>query len=255
VRLASAAWAVLLIGLVPTWATRPVAQTEPLRVLASNGVKAVMEGLLPESERVAGRPLSTTFDTSAAIRQSISAGEPFDVAILTTETLDNLATTGGIVAGSVAALGQSGIGIGVRTGAARPDIATPAALERALLQAPSLTYAGDGASRVHISRMLDVLGIAEAVKGKTVLEQGSVRATSRVATGETTFVITLISEILPISGIELLGPLPPEFQNYVSFAAGVGSKARAPEAARALVAFLAGPRTRPAFLAKGIDRP
>jgi len=233
---------------------RSAAQVAPLDVFASNGVKAVLEALASDSERIAGRPIATRFGTSASIRQAITAGESFDVAILTTEALDELTKAGRIVAGSGAAIGRSGIGVGVRAGAPRPDITTPDALKRALLGARSLTYAEDGASRVHITRMFDALGVAEVVKGKTTLEQGSVRATARVARGDTELVLTLVSEILPIPGIELAGPLPAAFQNYIAFAAGVGAKAQNPAAARALVAFLSSQGASPVFTAKGIER-
>src|SRR5437867_7189755 len=99
--------------------------------------------------------------------------------------------------------------------------------------------------------MLDRLGIAEQVKSKTLLEQGSIRSAGRVTAGDADFVITLISEILPISGVELLGPLPAEFQNYVTLAAGVGTKTKNAQAAKALVAFLAGPTVTPTLKAKG----
>jgi molybdate transport system substrate-binding protein len=168
--------------------------------------------------------------------------------------IDDLARTGKIAADSRAPLGRSGIGVGVRSGAAKPDIGTPDALKRTLAGARSLTWASDGASRPHITRMLETLGIAEAVASKTLLEQGSVRAAERVTSGDAEIIITLISEIVPVPGLALAGPLPREFQNYVSFAAGVAAKAQRAGAARALIAFLASEMASPAFTAKGIDR-
>ena len=245
---------VVVAGFLSSW-TGVAAQPAPLRVAASNGVKAALEALLGESEQRVGRPVETTFRTSATTRTRIVEGEAFDVAILTADVIDELTRTGKIASGSGVVLGRSGIGIGVRAGAPKPDIATAAALRRALVGARSLTYADDGASRVHITKMLDAFGIADAVKSKTALEQGSVRATARVARGETELVITLISEILPVPRIELVGPLPAEFQSYVSFAAGLGSRAQDPEAARALITFLSGPGARRAFAVTGIERP
>jgi molybdate transport system substrate-binding protein len=151
-------------------------------------------------------------------------------------------------------IGRSGIGVGVRSGAARPAIATPEAMKRTLLAAKSVTYAADGASRVHIERMLETLGITQAMKAKSVLEQGSVRATARVAQGEVEIVLTLVSEILPVSGIELVGPLPAAFQSYVSFSAGVGARARNASAAKALVEALSSPSVDEVFSTRGIDR-
>jgi molybdate transport system substrate-binding protein len=245
----------MAIGLLCVWSMHATAQVAPLRVSASNGVKAAIEALLPDIESQLSRPIGVQFGTSASIAVSIATGDPFDVAILTTDGLDALVKAGTVVAGSRVTIGRSGIGVGVRAGAPRPDITTPDSLKRTLLAVRSITYAEDGASRVHITRMLDVLGIADAVKAKTILEQGSVRATGRVAKGEADLVITLVSEIRPIAGIELLGTLPAAFQSYITFAAGISSKAESPDAARTFVAFLSGPAAARTLAAKGIERP
>jgi molybdate transport system substrate-binding protein len=227
---------------------------EPLRVFASNGVKSVMEALGPEQQKLVGRGVAVTFGTSASIRQAITAGESFDVAVLTTDVVEELREGGHIAAGTSVVIGRSGIGVGVRSGAPRPDITTPDTMKRTLLNAKSVTYAADGASRAHIERMLDTLGITEAMKEKSVLEQGSVRATARVARGDVEIVLTLVSEILPVAGIELVGPLPATFQSYVSFSAGVGARARNTGAAKALVDLLSSARVDEVFSARGIER-
>jgi molybdate transport system substrate-binding protein len=230
------------------------AQDSSVRVLSSNGVKAALEKLQTEGERVAGRPLNIAFGTSASTRQRVLAGESFDVAILTVEMLDELANAGKIVKGSTAKMGTSGIGIGVRAGRAKPDITTADALKHVLMAERSLTYAAEGASRPFIERMFGTLGVAEAMKPKTLLEQGSVRAAERVVKGDADMLITLISEIVPVPGIELAGPLPSEFQNDVSFAAGVGASAGHAEVAAKLIAFLSSSEAAPAFTASGIER-
>jgi molybdate transport system substrate-binding protein len=231
------------------------AQTDEVRVLASNGVKALMEELLPRCASAIGRPLAIRFDTSAALGQLIEAGEAFDVAIMTSEAVESAVKAGQIASGSYALVARSGIGVGIRAGTPKPDIRTADALRRALRNARAITYAGDGASRPHIARMLDRLGIAEEMTAKTLLEQGSVRSAGRVAAGNADLVITLISEILPIAGVELLGPLPAEFQNYVALGAGVATRSRNQEAARALVRFLAGPSVAATLIAKGMEQP
>jgi molybdate transport system substrate-binding protein len=232
----------------------PAAQESSLRMLSSNGVKAALERLHAESERVAGRPLTATFGTSASTRQRVLAGESFDVAILTADVIDELAKAGKVVRASTARLGRSGIGIGVRAGMAKVDITTADALKHVFFGVRSVTYAGDGASRPFIERMFGTLGITETMQSKTILEQGSLRAAARVVQGDADMLITLISEIVPLQGMELVGPLPAEFQNYVSFAAAVGSGAQNAEAAAKLVAFLSGHGASPAFTASGIER-
>jgi molybdate transport system substrate-binding protein len=231
------------------------AQSAAIKVFASNGVKALVEALQKDSERATGRSLTIQFDTSAALERRIEAGESFDVVVVTTESLDGLIKKGSVVAATRAPIARSGIGVGIRKGAPKPDIGTAAAMKRTLLEARKITYAQDGASRVHILRMLDRLGIADEMAAKTILEQGSIRSTGRVANGDADLVMTLVSEILPIRGIELVGPLPPGFQHYVELAAGVSAKARDVPAAKALVSFLAGPTVTPTIAAKGMEKP
>jgi len=150
-------------------------------------------------------------------------------------------------------LGRCGIGIGIRSGASKPDIKTPETLKQALLKVKAVSYAQDGASRGSVEKMFARMGIADQMKAKTVLDQGSVRAAGHVVSGDADFVLTLVSEILPIKGIELLGSLPEEYQGYVSFSAGVAAKTPNPDAAKAFLKFLASPANASTYKAKGME--
>jgi molybdate transport system substrate-binding protein len=231
------------------------AQTTPLRVLASNGMKAVIEELRARLELQLKRPLAIQFNTSAATRQRIESGDAFDVAILTTEVVNELANGGRIALGSVVDLGRSGIGFGVRSTAAKPDVRTPEAVQQTLLKAKSLTWVSVGASRVHIDRMLESLGIAANVKSKTVLTQGVDESVASVAAGNTEIIVTLISEILPAKGIQFVGPLPAKFQNYVSFAGGISPNSSSQAAATQMIGLLAEPAAARTYEAKGMELP
>jgi molybdate transport system substrate-binding protein len=101
--------------------------------------------------------------------------------------------------------------------------------------------------------MLDTLGIADAMKPKTLFFDTSDGTNAAVADGKADFGITLVSEILPVKGIELLGPFPDEFQGYVRFSAAVSANAKNPEAASALIKFLAGPDALPSIKARGMQ--
>src|SRR5262249_29342215 len=114
----------LITLIVVVFAFAVNAQTPALRVLGSNGMKAVIEELRPRLEKELGRPLSITFETSTAVRQHIEAGDAFDVAVLTVEVIDGLAKGGKIDPRSVAELPRAGIGFGVRAGAPKPDVRT-----------------------------------------------------------------------------------------------------------------------------------
>ena len=225
----------------------------PVVALSSNGVRAVLEVLAPQCERSIGRKVAIDYGTSASIRQRIGGGEAVDVAFVTKEMLDALAPDH-VESSSIEPLGRAGIGLGIRAGARRYDIGGANAIKQALKSARSVTYAEDGASRVHIERMFEQLGIAAEMKAKTMLEQGSVRAAAKVVAGEAEILLTLVSEILPVEGMELLGPLPAEFQSYISFAAFVSSRPKDPAAAKAFLACIAAPANVALFAEKGIER-
>jgi molybdate transport system substrate-binding protein len=228
-------------------------QGEPIRLIASNGVRPVLQALAPQAEKKVGHPLAAQFGTTVSLRQKIAAGEAFEVAVLTAQVIDALIKEGKIVARSRADVGSAGVGLGVRTGAKKPDIGTPDAIKQTLVNAKSITYASDGASRSAIEKMLGELGIADRVKSKIVLQQGSDAAMANVAAGKDEIVMTLVSEILQAPGIELVGPLPAKFQDYVHFAAGVSASAKNADSANALVQFLTSPAAAATYKAKGIQ--
>jgi molybdate transport system substrate-binding protein len=228
-------------------------RTGSVRMFMSNGFKAVFDDLRPACEQSIGHTVVAEFGTSTALTQRINAGEAFDVASMTTEAMDDLGKAGKV--GARTALGKSGIGIGVKAGAKKPDIRTAEALKATLLAARSVTYAGAGASRPHIERMAAAMGIADAMTRKTILEPDSVRSAAKVASGEAELLITLVSEILPAPGVDFAGPLPMQFQNYVSFAAATGAKATSPDAGRKLIACLSAPSVAATLKAKGMEKP
>jgi molybdate transport system substrate-binding protein len=161
---------------------------------------------------------------------------------------------GKLAAGSRAEVCRSELGIGIRAGAPKPDIKTPEALSRALRGASSITYPKDGASRGNIEGMFEKLGIAADVKPKIILANGSGPATESVAAGKAAMVITLFSEIVPIKGVVILGPLPGEYHYDIRFAAAAASTTKNQEAVRKLIAFLSGPAPLAVFNSKGLAR-
>jgi molybdate transport system substrate-binding protein len=224
----------------------------PLKVLVSNGMKAAMEELGPQCERVIGRPLDMKFHSTAALKKQILTGDAFDVAIITSEAIDDLVKAGKLSAATRADLARSDLGIGIRAGAKRPDIKTAESLKQTLRKAASITYPQDGASRGYIENMFERLGIAAEVKPRIILAPGSGPATESVAAGKAEMVITLFSEIMPIHGVEILGALPGAFHYDVRFAAAASSAVSNAEAARAFIAFLTGPAPAPVYKAKGL---
>lgn len=225
-----------------------------MKVFASNGFRAVFDELSPKCEKAVGRKLSTDFGTSTSLIKRVNSGEAVDVAVMTTEGIDELLKGGKLNAASRVDLGRSSIGVGVRSGAPKPDIKTSDALKQTLLRAKAVSYAGDGASRPHIESMFESLGIAKEMAGKSILEQGSVRAAAKVASGDAELLLTLVSEILPAPGLELVGPLPEKFRHPVSFAAAVGKSAAHADAAQALIKCLSAPDTAAVLKSKGMEK-
>lgn len=244
----------LSAGLICFAAQAALAQQSPVHVIASNGMKAVVEELQPQIERKIGHPLAIEYGSTTGLTEKIDHGASFDVVILTAEGVDELVRKGKVAAATRADFARCGVGLAVKSGTPKPDISTPAALKKTLESAPSITYAGDGASRPAIDTMLEGLGLAEKAKSRIILTKGSGPAMASVSAGQVAVVMTLISELLPVKGIDVVGPLPGDLQKYVRFGAGVGTQASQTEAAKALIAFLRSPEAAPVYSAKGMER-
>ncbi len=229
------------------------AQSSPITVLASNGVRAVIEQLKPQCERTIGHPLAIQYGSTTDLVKKIDAGASFDLTILTAEAVDRLVKSGKVAAASRTAIARCGVGVGIRAGAPKPDIATPEAMKAALLKAKAVAYAEDGASRVFVEKMEQRFGIADQMKAKTILTHGSGAADATVAEGKADLVLTLGSEILGVHGVELVGPLPPAVEEYINFAAAAGDKSPNAEAAKAIIQFLKSPAAAPVYQAKGME--
>lgn len=225
-----------------------------MKLLCTNGVKTVMLELLPEFERMRGKKVDVVWGAAAALVKEIDNGTQCDLAILTAEAIDELGRRGTVVAGSRVDLAASGIGLAVRKGAAKPDIGTPDALKRALLAAGSVAHSKSGMSGLYFPTVLERLGIAEAMRGRIVIPQVPTPIGEVVARGEAELGVQQISELMPVAGIEIVGPLPPELQRVTTFSAGLMTAARDADTAKALLAFVA--ERSPALLRdKGLSPP
>ena len=229
------------------------AQTKELRAMISDGMKTVVEELTPQIEHSTGRKLVAQFNSSKNLRDKIQSGEPFDAAILTSDVLDDLIKQGKIAAGERAEISRTGMGMGVRAGGPKPDIGTPEALKRTLLSAKSVSFNPTGASAAHTYDMFIRLGVTEAMKPKLILDAEAGRPQRNVAEGKAELVISLIPEIKFFPGVDLVGPIPPDFQSYINFAAGIASNAQDKDAAKALIQFITGPAVLPVLKSKGME--
>jgi molybdate transport system substrate-binding protein len=225
-----------------------------ITVLCSNGIKAVMEELVPQFERASRHEVRITYGLAAALKRQIDGGERFDVAILTPPLVEELITAGRIAADTRVTVARAPMALMVRAGAPKPDVRTTDALRRTLTASTSIAYAREGASGVYFAGLLDKLGMMEGLKPK-LRPMGSGEETSAaVARGEAQLGVLPISEILPVPGVELLGPFPADVRGYAVMVAGVSSSAAQAAVARELLAFLMAPARNAVIAKKGMER-
>src|SRR4051812_20630156 len=209
-----------------------------MRGLCSNGVKAVALELIPDFERAHGITLDIMWASTNMLLDEINKGATGDLAILTDEAIDDLIRQGRITPGSRVDLAQSAIGIAVRVGARKPDIGSAEAFKQTLLAARAISYSKTGISGVYFPTVLDRLGMTDAVKAKTVIPTPGVPVGEIVARGEADIGVQQISELLPVPGIEVVGPLPASLQKLTVFSAGIFATAKEADIAKRLVAAL-----------------
>jgi molybdate transport system substrate-binding protein len=215
-----------------------------MEILCTNGVKSVMLDLLPAFERARSTKLAVTWGSTNALVKDLESGAGGDVAILTAEAIDELVNRGKAVAGSRVDLARSGIGVAVRKGAKRPNITSPDALKRALLAAKSLAHSKTGQSGIYFPTVLARLGIVEQMKSKIVMPDAGTPVGEVVAKGDAEIGIQQISELLPVTGIEIVGPLPEPLQKITTFSGGVLTATKDSGLAAALLKFVAAESLR-----------
>ena len=247
----------LFLALVLLFA-RPAAAQE-LRVMISGAFSAPFAQVVPEFESTSKYKIITISGASMggapdSIPVRLEKGEPADVLILAASALEELIRQGKALSGSRVDLVKSSIGMAVRSGARKPDISTSEALKRTLLEAKSVAYSASASGVYIASELFPRLGIAEQMRGKSRRIE-SERVGAVVARGDAEIGFQQISELLPIPGIDYVGPLPAEVQRVTVFSAGVAANSRQRDAARALIAYLASSRIDAAIVKSGLERP
>lgn len=231
-----------------------VASAAEVKVMISGGFSAALKDLAPEYERATGNKVVVIYGPSMgnapeAIPNRMQRGEPVDAVIMVGYALDNLIKEGKVMADSRADLARSGIGMAVRAGAPKPDIGSVKAFKRTLLKAKSIATS-DSASGVYLqNELFPRLGIAEQMKAKRIWADPVGLA---IARGHAEIGFQQISELRPVKGIEIQ-PLPAKLQKFTVFSAGVAATAKQPEAARALIKFLASPAAASVITNAGME--
>jgi molybdate transport system substrate-binding protein len=226
-----------------------------LKVLSTNALTSVIGELQPEFERSSGQRVKVEFKPTNILLERIRGGEGADLIIVGRQALLELEKEGKIAAGTHADLAQSSVALAIRAGLPRPDISTEEAFKRTLLGARAIAASRVGLSGLHFAKVLEKLGIAETVKPRIHLVDGGGRTGDLIVKGEVDMAVQLVSELLPVAGIQIVGPFPKGLDNTVVLAGGVYGAAKEPQAAKAFLDFLARPAVAPVLERNGMQRP
>jgi len=225
--------------------------------IAGGAPKPVFDRLGPAFEQQSGIRLNALYDTMSGIAARVAAHEALDVLVMPVPLLEAYVKDGIVVPGSVAPLANIGLGVGVRAGAAVPDVSTPDSFRATLLAASTVVHAPPDAtpSGAHSDKLIRELGLADALAGRVIHKAGLAGGVAMIASGEAGIGIFPKSEITNAAGVTLAGALPAALQSVTVYGAGVTAASPAPQPAADLISFLTGPESRKVWLACGFDLP
>lgn len=228
------------------------AMAAEVKVMAGAGMRGAFGELVPQFERATGHKIVIQYAGGATFRKQIEAGEEFDLVIIDSNEVDDLIKQGKLAGDTRMDIVRAGIGVGIREGAPQPDISSLDAFKNTLLNAKSITYAPEGSTGRHLPKVFERLGIAEQMKGKTK-PNALVRVPQVVAAGEVELAIGGIPSLLSVKGVQIVGLLPAELQSWFVNTASVSATAKQPDAAKALIKYLATPEAAAVIRAKGME--
>jgi molybdate transport system substrate-binding protein len=249
------------IAAVVVLAQGVTAQAAEIKVIAGTGLSGVLGELGPQFERATGHKLVVSYGVTGTMKRQIESGEVFDIAIVPASLLDEVSKQGKIVAGTRTEIARVGFGIGVRAGAAKPDVSSLEAFKNTLLAAKSISYVPEGVTGMQLTAAFERLGIAEQMKAKTKAQQLPEQVRAAVASGEAELGFALANiltsgtgvQLASGGGVELAGVFPAELQSYVVQTAGVSANAKEPDAAKALIKLLTAEESAAVIKAKGME--
>jgi molybdate transport system substrate-binding protein len=230
------------------------AQADTLKILTAGAFKAVIMEVIPDFEKATGHKVVVESDTVGGGAKRMQTGEAFDFIIGTPGSLAGLAKEGFVNTDTVKPIARVGIGIAVKEGAPKPALATVDDFKALLQKAKKIVYidpAAGGSSGIYTDKLLHDLGLYEALKPKIMLMKGGYVAEA-VAKDEADMAIHQISEILPVKGVVLAGPLPEAIQNYTTYAVGITAKAQSPAAALQFYTAVFGENAAKIIVTKGM---
>jgi len=231
-------------------------QAAEVKILTAGAMKEVVLAVVPAFEMETGHKATVSNDTAGGLAKRIEGGEAFDLVMITPGAAKELAAKGK-VAGNGTPVARVGVGVVVKEGATLPDISSVEAFKTTLKAAKTVAYidpASGGSSGIYLASLFEKLGIAGDITPKAKLKKGGYVA-ELIANGEAELGLHQISEILPVKGVKLVGPLPAEIQNYTTYAAAISANAAQPAAAQAMLKLLGGAEADAVLKARGMERP
>ena len=244
-----------LLALVAFLLQLPAAIAAEISVLSAGGIRPALEELASEFQRSTPQKVALRFVGGAMMKQELQSSSAFDVIVAEGNVIDESIKAGKISATSRADVARAGVGIGIRAGAAKPDIGSVDAFRRALLNAKSIAYSKEGMAGQHFLGLLERLGIANEVKPKlvaTVTNEPGRATFDLVKRGDAELGVAAIATVFT-PGVDLVGPIPKELQRYIDFAAALGSGAKEPQAGAAFIQFITAPSAASVFKAKAME--
>jgi molybdate transport system substrate-binding protein len=247
----------LLIALASTLLAIP-ANAADLKVTSAGAVRGLIAQIIDDYSRQTGQKFEFTVGTTGQLRAIIGSGFPADLVITSAPLMGELEKTGNLVPGSRADLGRVGLGIVVRDGASVPDVSTADAFKKAMVGAPRIAIVDPTSGAVydpHLYGVYQRLDMTDVVKRKAVMQVGGKEVAEAVAAGQADIGVTFISEIIPIKGAKLAGPLPPDLQGYTVYATAIPKASTEPAAARAFIDALISSAMARRWTAAGFEAP
>jgi molybdate transport system substrate-binding protein len=229
-----------------------VAGAAEIKVLSTQAPEEAYRELVPQFEKASGHKVTTIFTGTLDVQKRIAAGETYDLIIMAGPAIDDFIKAGKIVAGSRVDIASSGVGVGVRAGAPKPDIGTTEAFKKTLVAAKSIGYS-TGPSGVYVIKLFQRLGIADEIKGKLKQTPTGIFVGTLVASGEAEVGVQQVSEMSHFPGVDYVGPLPKDIQEITVFSSGIQVGSKQTDAANTWIKFLTAPAAAPAFKARGLE--
>jgi molybdate transport system substrate-binding protein len=223
-----------------------------IKVLSTQATEEAYRELVPQFEKASGHKVTTVFTGTLDANKRLATGEVYDLLIMSGPSIEEHIKAGKVVPGSRVDLAKSGVGVGVKAGASKPDISSTDAVKKTLLAARSIGYS-TGPSGNYVIGLFQRMGIADEIKGKLKQTPTGVFVGSIIASGEAEIGFQQVSELSHFAGVDYVGPLPADIQHYTMFSSGIIAGTKEAEAAKALVKFITSSGAAAAFKKRGME--